>query len=411
MTRQYQIPQSIMKVAWKLVKEKGGAGGIDGVTIEDFADDLDNNLYKIWNRMSSGSYFPPAVRTVYIPKSSGGKRMLGIPTIGDRVAQQVVKLYLEPIVEPKFHNDSYGYRPRRNQHHAIAQARKRCWKYDWVLELDIKGYFDNIDHTLMLDLVKQHSEEKWILLYVERWLKAELKDNEGTTKARTKGTPQGSVISPVLSNIFLHHAFDSWMLEKHPSMPFERFADDAIVHCATYEDAIHIKEQIIRRFQEWNLDINEEKTHIVYCKDNHRKGPHEPFAFTFLGFEFRPRRAQNGQDGSLFTSYLPAISPTALLDIFEQIRDWKLTERTPDTLTTLSDEINQQIRGWMNYYGKFYGSALAPLKDHIDARLVKWAIRKHKRLKGSTVRGYRWLNGIRARQPNLFAHWLCPRPS
>lgn len=405
MTRQYQIPKTAVEAAWKLVRSKGGAAGIDGITITDFEENLENNLYKIWNRMSSGSYFPPPVHAVKIPKRSGGQRMLGIPTVGDRVAQQVVKMYLEPLVEPIFHNDSYGYRRYRSPHHAIAQAKQRCWHYDWVLELDIKGYFDSIDHELMLGLVRQHCDEKWILLYVERWLKADLQDNKGTTQKRETGTPQGSVISPVLSNIFLHHVFDTWMTDTFPEAPFERFADDAIIHCESKQQAEYIKTQIILRFREWKLMINEEKTRIVYCKDDNRPGGHRPFEFDFLGFRFQPRRALNKRDGIAFTSFQPAISPAAYAEIYEQIRDWELTQRISNSLAEIRNDINAQIRGWFNYYGKFYGSALTPLHDHIDARLVYWAVRKYKRLRTSITRGHRWLQGLKSRQPALFAHW------
>lgn len=406
MTRQYQIPQLTVKEAWKLVKANKGAAGIDGQTIEDFEEDLENNLYKIWNRMTSGSYFPPAVRTVYIPKSSGGQRMLGIPTVSDRVAQQVAKMYLEPIVEPKFHNDSYGYRPRRSQHDALAQARKRCWENDWVLEIDIKGYFDSIDFELMMTLLKQHTEERWILLYVERWLKAELKEKDGTTRSREKGTPQGSVISPILSNIFLHHVFDTWMAEKYPYIPFERYADDAIIHCKTKAQAEFIRRQLTQRLSVWKLEINSEKTRIVYCKDSNRTGGHKPLMFTFLGYTFMPRKVQNNRTGSIFTSYQPAISHQAKLNIYAEIREWELERRTQESLNDIRDAINLQIAGWLNYYGKFYKSALSCLIHQIDERLLHWAIRKHKSLKRSKPRARRWLAGIKARQPNLFAHWI-----
>lgn len=405
MTRQYQIPQQMMKDAWKLVKANKGAAGIDGQTVEDFEKDAENNLYKIWNRMTSGSYFPPAVRTVYISKSSGGKRMLGIPTVSDRVAQQVAKLYLEPIVEPEFHDDSYGYRPGRSQHDALAQARKRCWRYDWVLEIDIKGFFDSIDYELMMALLKKHTEEGWILLYVERWLKAELKDSDGTTRSREMGTPQGSVVSPILSNIFLHHVFDMWMAERFPTIPFERYADDAIIHCKTKAQAEFIRHELTQRLQAWKLEIHPDKTRIVYCRDNGRTGGHTPFQFTFLGYTFMPRRALSPRDGNVFSSFQPAISKPAKLKIYADIREWKLGRRTQESLNDIRNDVNPQIAGWLNYYGKFYQSALSNLIDHIDERLIHWATRKHKSLRRSRARARSWLAGIKVRQPNLFAHW------
>lgn len=404
MTRQYQIPQIQVMEAWKRVKKNKGAAGIDGVTLEDFEKDLDGNLYKIWNRMSSGSYFPPPVRIVEIPKSSGGKRRLGIATVADRVAQTVAKMYLEPEVEPGFHQDSFGYRPRRGQHDAIALARKRCWKYDWAVEIDIVGYFDNIDHELLLELLRGHTELKWLLLYVERWLKVGFLGPDSTTVSSDKGAAQGSVLSPLLSNIFLHHVFDEWMTNNFANTPFERFADDIVCHCNSLEEAVAIRDAVAARLAEWKLEIHAKKTRIVYCKDNNRTGGHKPINLRFLGYEFKPRRAANSKDGSIFTSYLPAISDKAKLSIHEQIREWNLMKRTQYSLDDLQEEHNGTIRGWLNYYGKFCGSALTPLLDHIDESLVRWVKRKYKNLK-SKASARHWLNGIESRQPALFAHW------
>lgn len=405
MTRQYAIPQSLVEEAWKQVKKNKGAAGIDGVTIEDFEKDLENNLYKIWNRMSSGSYFPPPVRTVEIAKSSGGKRRLGIPTVGDRIAQTIVKMYLEPEVEQKFHQDSFGYRPRRQQHHAIALTRERCWKYDWAIEIDIKGYFDNIDHELLLKVLGGHTELKFVLLYIGRWLKAGFQGPDSTTVIiAEKGSPQGSVVSPLLSNIFLHHAFDTWMEKDNSKFPFERFADDIVVHCHTRKQAETLKEEIRARLAEWKLELSEEKTRIVYCKDNNRKGKYKPFTLRFLGYEFKPRRAENTHDKSIFMAYLPAISQAARQSIYSQIRDWKLMKRTQQTLEDLCHEHNAQIRGWLNYFGKFYPSALGSIVNHIDECLARWVKRKYKRI-NSLTSATRWLRCVQAKQPSLFAHW------
>jgi RNA-directed DNA polymerase len=411
MTRQYEIPKPKVEEAWKRVKAKKGAEGVDGQTIKDFEADLENNLYKIWNRMTAGSYFPPAVRAVEIPKKTGGKRILGVPCVSDRVAQTVTKMYLEPLVEPKFHRDSYGYRPGRSQHDALAQARQRCWKYDWVLEIDIRGYFDNIPHELVMKLVQGYTEEKWILLYVERWLKASIQQIDGRLEEREKGSPQGSVISPLLSNIFLHHAFDMWMAESHAQEPFERYADDIIVHCKTQEQAKHLRTEITNRLKDWELEVNEAKTRIVYCKDGNRGGQHEQIEFTFLGYTFRPRRSINRKTKRIFTNYLPAISKEAEKKISLTMKDWCLSRRTKDTLETLSEDINAKVRGWLQYYGKFYPSALNEITQQLDHHLIRWAVRKYKRFKRSALKARGWLDGISNRQPRLFAHWALRKSS
>lgn len=405
MTRQYAITQARINEAWKRVKRNKGAAGIDGVTIEDFEKDLEGNLYKIWNRMTSGSYFPPPVRIVEIPKSSGGKRKLGIPTVADRVAQTVVKMELEPGVEEIFHPDSYGYRPGRQQRHALTTARKRCWQYDWAVEIDIKGYFDNIDHELLMGLLTDHAKQKWVLLYVERWLKAGFYGPDSTTPISSdKGSPQGSVISPLLSNIFLHHVFDIWMQEENAKLPFERFADDIVIHCPTYEQAVAVMTTTAARLDAWKLEMNKDKSRIVYCKDNKRDGDYKPITLQFLGYEFKPRLAENSNDGSLFIGYLPAIGRKGRQGIYDQIREWRLMKHTQVTLEILSQRHNSQIRGWFNYFGMFHGSALEPLRAHIDEALVRWAKRKYKRLK-SHQRARHWLDRIKTKHPRLFAHW------
>lgn len=406
MTRQYEIPQTLVRTAWGKVRGRKGGAGIDGITIEDFEREEENNVYKIWNRMTSGSYFPPPVRIVEIPKSTGGKRKLGIPTVADRVAQTVAKMYLEPIVEPKFHKDSYGYRPRRSQQDAVTTARKRCWEYDWALEIDIAGYFDSIDHELLMGLVMDHTDLRWLQVYVKRWLEAGLIHGPDSTIIKQEtGSPQGSVISPILSNIFLHHAFDMWMDEAHAEAPFERFADDILIHCRTLQEAEQMQEAVTARLAEWKLQVNAEKTRIVYCKDSKRGGDHKPIILTFLGYDFKPRRAENRNDRSIFTSFLPAISSKARLSIYEQIRGWNLMHRTQESLDDLSESSNQQIRGWLNYYGKFYRSALNPILTHLDDSLARWAQRKYKKLR-SLPQARKWLAAVQKRQPRLFAHWV-----
>ena len=338
--------------AYKRVKANQGAAGVDEETIADFEKNLKGNLYKIWNRMSSGSYFPPPVRTVKIPKANGGERKLGIPTVSDRIAQQVVKSRLEPAVDPLFHPDSYGYRPGKSALDAVGQARQRCWRYDWIVDLDIKGFFDNIRQDLLIRAVKKHAKEQWMVLYIERWLKAPVQEEDGQLVPREKGTPQGGVISPLLANLFLHYAFDRWMSVKYPQNPFERFADDAIVHCRTEKEAQEIRAAIAVRLKECGLELHPEKTKIVYCKDDDRRRRYEHEKFDFLGYEFRPRRSKN-RNGKVFLNFSPAISTAAAKAIRDTIRGLKIPTCSNKALEELSRLYNPMIRGWLQYYGWF----------------------------------------------------------
>ena len=403
-SKPFLISKHSVLEAWKRVKANQGAAGIDEESIQDFERKLKDNLYRIWNRMSSGSYLPPPVKTVAIPKTGGGERKLGIPTVADRVAQMVVKMHLEPKVEPLFHPDSYGYRPFKSAHDAVGQARKRCWKYDWVLDLDIKGFFDNIPHELLMRAVRKHAPEKWVVLYVERWLKAPAQNEQGQLTTREKGTPQGGVASPLLANLFLHYGFDAWMARKYPSIPFERYADDAIVHCRTKKEAESLREAIILRMAECGLELNLQKTKIVYCQDADRRGTHEHEKFTFLGYEFRPRRARNHR-GKYFVSFLPAISDKAAKAIREEIRGWKLQLRSDKSLEDLARMFNPILRGWMQYYGKYYRSMLHPVFRPLNRRLVRWACRKYKKLRDHQRRATHWLRRISIRSAQLWAHW------
>lgn len=404
-TKPYNIPKTDVYKAYRRVKANKGAAGIDAVEIEDFEKNLKDNLYKIWNRMSSGSYIPPAVRTVSIPKANGGVRKLGIPTVADRVAQTVVKQYLEPVVEPLFHKDSYGYRPKRGAHDALATARMRCWRKNWVIDLDIKGFFDNLDHDLIMRSVKKHTEEAWVLLYIERWLKAPVEQDDGTTKSRDKGTPQGSVISPLLANIFMHHAFDSWLEQTFPNVQFERYADDGLVHCVSERQARFIKDTIARRLAQCKLELHPEKTKIVYCKDADRKDSYEHEKFDFLGYTFRPRLSKNRSTGKCFVNFSPAISQRATKEISKTIRQWKLHLRSDKSLEDLAHMFNAVVQGWVNYYGRFYPSAMYPVLRHIEDNLVQWACRKHKRLRCHKTRAAHLLGRIAKDERNLFVHW------
>jgi RNA-directed DNA polymerase len=390
--------------AYKRVKANQGGAGVDGQTLMEFEEDLASNLYKLWNRLASGSYMPPPVRRVEIPKANGGIRPLGIPTVADRIAQMVVKQTLEPDLEKHFHPDSYGYRPGKSAHQAIGQARRRCWRSDWVIDLDIKGFFDNIDHDLLMRAVRHHTQDKWVLLYLERWLKAPVQLSDGTLQARTRGTPQGGVVSPLLANLFLHYTFDMWMQRTSPHIPFERYADDALCHCRTRAQAERLKQALERRFADCGLELHPEKTKIIYCKDEDRCLDNPIIAFDFLGYTFRPRRSKN-RWGKAFINFTPAVSNKAVKAIRQEVRSWKLPLRSDKDLDDLARMFNAVIRGWVNYYSAYYKSALYPTLRHIDRKLVLWATRKFKRLRGHRRRAEHWLQRIARKQPGLFAHW------
>jgi RNA-directed DNA polymerase len=353
----FNISKKVVWEAYRRVRANKGAAGVDAESIADFEKDLKENLYKIWNRMSSGSYFPPPVRAVVIPKGKGGQRVLGVPTVADRVAQMVVKIYLEPKVEQIFHSDSYGYRPGKSAIEAVGRARERCWSYDWVVDLDIKGFFDNIDHELLMKAVRRQTGSKWILLYVERWLKAPAQQPDGTLVQRGRGTPQGGVVSPLLANLFLHYAFDDWMGRRYPEIPFERYADDVIVHCKTEAEAKELRTVIGERLGQCKLELHWEKTKIIYCKDDKRRGTYSDEKFDFLGFTFGPRLAKS-RWGKYFVGFNPAISHEATKSIQETVRSWRLHRRSDKSLGDLAQMYNPIIRGWINYYGSYYKSAL-----------------------------------------------------
>jgi len=390
--------------AYEKVKANKGAPGVDGCSIDEFEKDLKNNLYKIWNRMSSGSYFPPPVLAVEIPKPhGGGTRVLGVPTVADRIAQTVAARRLEEKVEPIFHPDSYGYRPARSALDAVGRCRERCWRHDWVIDLDIQKFFDSVPWHLIVKAVEAHTDVPWVLLYVKRWLAASVRLPDGTLAERDRGTPQGSAISPVLANLFMHYAFDAWMAREFPSVPFERYADDAVVHCKSERQARHMRQAIADRMAEVGLRLHPDKTKIVYCKDGNRPGSYEHTAFTFLGFTFRQRRARN-RHGKSFSNFLPAISKDALNKISAAVRSWRLHLRTGHTFKDLARRINPIVAGWMQYYGAFYRSALSPLLQRINAYLMRWIRKKYKRLRGKKKARECW-QGITERYPLMFAHW------
>jgi RNA-directed DNA polymerase len=405
--RPFAISKWEVQEAYRRVNANKGAAGVDGCSLADFEKDLKNNLYRIWNRMSSGSYFPPAVKAVEIPKAHGGVRILGVPTVADRIAQTVVAMELERQVEPIFHPDSYGYRPGRSALDAVGQCRRRCWKTDWVIDLDIQRFFDSVPWDLVVKAVQAHTDLPWVVLYVQRWLHAPLQLPDGTLQQRDRGTPQGSAVSPVLANLFLHYAFDTWMAREFPAVRFERYVDDAVVHCVSESQAHRVLAAIADRMREVGLVLHPDKTRIVYCRDGRRRGTFAATVFTFLGFTFRARAARD-KNGRNFTSFLPAISKEALNRISAQVRSWRLHRRTGQEFTDLAREINPIVRGWIQYYGAFYKSALYSPLQRINAYLLRWIRKKYKRLRAFTKALACW-QGITKRYPRLFAHWVVTR--
>ncbi len=399
----FDISKLAVWEAWRKVRANKGAPGVDGVAIEEFEKDLKGNLYKIWNRMSSGSYFPPPVRAVEIAKAHGrGTRILGVPTVADRVAQTVVAGVLEARVEPIFHPDSYGYRPQRSALDAVAACRRRCWKTDWVIDLDIAKFFDSVPWDLVVKAVEANTDQPWVVLYVKRWLQAPLAAPDGSLQRRERGTPQGSAISPVLANLFLHYAFDSWMVREFPAVEFERYVDDAVIHCVSEAQAQEVLAALAERMREMRLELHPEKTRIVYCKDGRRGGAHEHTAFTFLGFTFRARRVRT--ETGVFLGFNPAISKDAMNKIGAQVRSWRLHRRTELTEADVARRINPIVRGWINYYGAFYASAMYPLLARINTYLMRRVRNKYERLRGLKKAREAWTKAVKDR-PRYYAHW------
>lgn len=403
-TKSFAISKRVVFEAWKRVKANRGGAGIDRESLATFEQNLAGNLYKIWNRMASGSYFPPPVKQVAIPKANGGIRHLGVPTVADRVAQTVVKMELEPQLDAHFDPDSYGYRPGKSAKDAVAITRQRCWRYDWVVEFDIKGAFDNLDHDLMLKALRKHTDCRWVLLYVERWLQAPIVTADGEVQARDRGTPQGGVISPLLMNLFMHYAFDRWLLRTVKTSPFARYADDGVVHCRSKDEAQRVKSLMAERFRACGLELHPLKTQVVYCKDSNRRGHYPRIEFTFLGFTFRPRSALN-RAGVRFTSFLPGASREAQKRMRQQIRSWHLPRQTPGTLHEFSKKYGAILRGWWQYYGSFYPTAMRNVFQRFDLTLSYWARRKFKKLARHKRRSRRWLTQVARREPRLFVHW------
>jgi RNA-directed DNA polymerase len=402
--KSFEIPKRLIYQAWEKVRANAGAPGVDAVSIREFEKQERDNLYKLWNRMSAGSYLPGPVRAVEIPKDFGaGVRTLGVPNVADRIAQTAAAMLLEEKLEPIFHPDSYGYRPGRSAHDALAVARKRCWDKDWVIDLDIRAFFDSVPWDLMIKAVAHHTDERWVLPYIERWLKSPLQMPDGTLRVREKGTPQGSPVSPVLANLFMHYAFDRWLVREYPGCNFERYTDDAVIHCTTERQARHLLAALAERLGSVGLELHPDKTKIVYCQDTKRRGDFEHTSFDFLGYTFRGRKAKSKH--GYFVNFSPAMSAKAKKAVGQQIRGWHLRRRSGSDLSRLAEDINPQVRGWIDYYGAFYRSELSFLQRRLNEHLVRWAMRKFKRLKTSRARAWAWLNAVLEREPRLFAHW------
>ena len=402
--KSFEISKQLVMEAYKRVKANRGAAGIDSISLKDFEGNLKGNLFKIWNRMSSGSYLPSPVKLVEIPKSNGGKRPLGIPTVEDRVAQMVVVMTIEPYIEPHFHEDSYAYRKNKSAHAALDKAKERSYLFHWVVDLDIKGFFDNIDHSLLIKALERHVTCKWAMMYIKRWLTVPYQLKDGTQVQRDKGVPQGSVIGPVLANLFLHYAFDEWMKRNHSNISFERYADDTICHCVSLKQAEFIKRAIKKRLEECKLELNETKTKIVYCKKNHRDIEYDCIQFDFLGYTFKPRRSIDNH-GEVFLNFSPAVSKAARTKIWETIRKWDRRYWVPLTLEQIAEQINPVIQGWINYYGRYNPRVLKEVLKQVNMKLSRWAQGKYKGLKGHKIRTTSRLGDIALKNPDLFAHW------
>lgn len=408
--RTHVIPKQLVWEAWLKVKENGGAAGPDGVTVAQFEADLRAGLYKLWNRMSSGSYFPGPVRMVEISKPDGGIRVLGVPNVADRIAQTVAVMVLEPLVEPVFHGDSYAYRPGRGPLDAVAMCRRRCFQNDWVVDVDIRAFFDSASWELVEKAVAHHTDSAWVRLYVGRWLRTPLQRPDGTLVDREKGTPQGAVISPLLANLLLHYGFDAWMAREHPTVRFERYSDDIVVHSVSEAEARRVRDAVAERLAGIGLELHPEKTRIVYCKDSRRRGTYHTVSFTFCGYTFRPRKAFDKKRRKAFTGFLPGVSTAKLTGMSRRVRSWRLARRTTYTLDDLARGINPVVGGWLAYFTRFYPTLVIPLCRRIDRHLMRWAQQKYTRLRGAR-KAWAWLTGVRTRTPGLFAHWQLAYPS
>lgn len=405
-TKSIPISPEMVWEAYKKVKANKGGPGVDAVSMEEFDANRSKHLYKLWNRMASGSYFPPPVKEVEIPKKDGKVRKLGIPTISDRIGQMVIKDYLEPGLEGVFSANSYGYRPGKNAHQALTKVRENCWKLDWVIDLDIKGFFDNIDHKKLMLAVTRHAPEKWVQMYIQRWLKMPVQKKTGElVHKQGQGTPQGGVISPLLANLFLHYAFDKWLENTDKTVEYVRYADDAIVHCKSKTQAEKVLNQIRERMQACGLELHNEKTKLVYCRDYKRKGSYPVVKFDFLGFSFQPRTAKSKKTGKLFLGYDCAISISSRKRLADKLKELDIINLSFKSIVGIAQYLNPYIRGWINYYGKFRRHELSRVFYSLRCRLVRWARKRYKRYRNNTYKAFIWIDRVRKQFPNLFYHW------
>lgn len=405
-TKSIPVSKEQVWLAYKKVKANQGSAGVDQISMEEFDAQRSKHLYKLWNRLASGSYFPPPVKEVEIPKKDGKVRKLGIPTIADRVAQMVVKEYLEARFEKIFSPNSYGYRPEKSAHQALEKVRQNCRKTDWVIDLDIKGFFDNIDHERLMLAVQKHVPEKWCLLYIQRWLTMPVQTKSGELiQKQGKGTPQGGVISPLLANLFLHYAMDKWLEQNHPKVEYVRYADDAILHCRTKTEAEQTLAALDERMKACGLELHPEKTKQVYCRDYRRQDTYETVKFDFLGYSFQPRSTKSKQTGKLFLGFDCAISISSKKRIADKLEDLKIDRLNFKSIVGVALYLEPFIRGWINYYGKYRITELKPVFLLLRQRLVWWARKRYKRYKTNMVKAYRWLDRVQKQFPNLFYQW------
>jgi len=405
-TKSIPISHQMVWEAYKKVRANKGSAGVDNVSMEEFDANRSKHLYKLWNRMASGSYFPPPVKEVEILKKDGKPRKLGIPTISDRVGQMVVKDYIEPRLETIFSPNSYGYRPKKNAHQALESVRYNCWKTDWVIDMDIKGFFDNIDHNKLMLAVEKHVPEKWVRLYIKRWLNMPVLTKSGKlVEKQGKGTPQGGVISPILANLFLHYVLDKWLEKTDKSVEFARYADDVILHCHSKAHAEQTLKALRERMITTGLELHPEKTKIVYCRDFRRKGNYPVVKFDFLGYSFQPRTAKSKKTGNMFLGYDCAISISSRKRIADKLEGLRIETLSFKSIVGIAQYLNPMIRGWVNYYGKFRGSELSRVFRLLRNRLIRWARKRYKRYRTNFNRAFRWLDRVREQYPNLFYHW------